>query len=164
MKPVKKLTLLALMTTISLVIFVIESVIPMPVPIPGVKLGLANIVTLILIQNRMPKEAALVLFMRIVLASIFAGQIMSFLFSFCGGLLCLIAMMLIHAIAGNKRIWFTSIIGAIFHNIGQIIAAIIVLRSTYVIYYFPFLLVSGIITGLFTGLVAYYFHKHIKLF
>ena len=162
MKSTKKLSILALMTTISLVIFVIESAIPTLVPIPGVKLGLANIITLIFILNKMPKEAAIVLFMRIVLASIFAGQMTSFIFSIAGGVLCLIAMFLIHKIAGNKYIWFTSIIGAIFHNIGQIIAAMFVLSSTYVLYYFPFLLVSGIITGLFTGLCAYFLQPHLK--
>ena len=72
MKSVKKLTMLALMTTIALVIFVIESAIPPLVPIPGIKLGLANIVTLVLIMNKMPKESAIVLLMRIILASIFA--------------------------------------------------------------------------------------------
>ena len=94
MKSVKKLTLLALFTTIALIIFVIESAIPPIVPIPGVKLGLANIVTLLLIVNRMPKEAAVVLLMRIFLASIFAGQMMSFFFSLLGGIFCLIAMTL----------------------------------------------------------------------
>lgn len=161
MKSIKKLTMLALFTTIALIIFVIESAIPAVVPIPGVKLGLANIVTLILIQNKMPKEAAAVLLMRIILASIFAGQMMSFIFSLFGGILCWLSMIFVHRLAGSSRIWFTSIIGAIFHNIGQIIAAVLTLKSLNVLYYLPFLLVSGIITGLFTGLCAYFFKKYI---
>lgn len=161
MKSVKKLTMLALFTTIALIIFVVESAIPALVPIPGVKLGLANIVTLILIQNKMPKEAGIVLLMRITLASIFAGQMMTFIFSLFGGVLCLLSMAIIHHFAGNSRIWFTSIIGAIFHNIGQMIAAVLTLQSINVLYYMPFLLVSGIITGLFTGLCALFFQKHV---
>lgn len=153
--------MLALFTTIALIIFVVESAIPAIVPIPGVKLGLANIVTLILILNKMPKEAAAVLLMRITLASIFAGQMMSFIFSIFGGFACLIAMTIVHRFAGSERIWFTSVIGAIFHNIGQMIAAVLTLQSLNVLYYMPFLLISGIITGLFTGLCALYFHKHI---
>jgi len=161
MKSVRKMTLLALFTTISLIIFVIESAIPPLVPIPGIKPGLANIITLILILNRMPKEAGIVLFMRITLAGIFAGQMMSFIFSLCGGILSLLAMTFVHRFAGNGRIWFTSVIGAICHNAGQMIAAVLTMQTLNVLYYMPFLLVSGIITGLFTGLCAWFFHKHI---
>ena len=161
MKSVKKLTMLALMTTIALVIFVIESAIPPLVPIPGIKLGLANIVTLVLIMNKMPKESAIVLLMRIILASIFAGQMLSFFYSLLGGFFCLGAMLVCQKLIGTKYIWFTSVIGAIFHNIGQLLAALITLQSIYVLYYAPFLLVSGIITGLFTGLCSWFFHKYV---
>ena len=163
MKSVKKLTLLALFTTIALIIFVIESAIPPVVPIPGIKLGLANIVTLLLIVSRMPKEAAVVLLMRIFLASVFAGQMMSFFFSLLGGIFCLIAMTLSNRLLRGQFIWFTSIIGAIFHNAGQLLAAIITLQSIYVIYYAPFLLVSAVITGLFTGLCVHFLKDRIHL-
>lgn len=163
MKSAKKLTLLALFTTIALTIFVLESAIPPLVPIPGVKLGLANIVTLILIAAGMPKEAAAVLFMRVFLASIFAGQMMSFFFSILGGLFCLIAMYVSNRLLKGQMLWFTSVIGAIFHNAGQLLAAIITLQSVYVIYYAPFLLVSGIITGIFTGLCAGFFIKRVDI-
>ena len=128
MKSVKKLTMLALLTTIALTIFVLESAVPPLVPIPGVKLGLAQ----------MPREAAAVLFARVFLASVFAGQMMSFFFSLLGGLFCLIAMYVSNRLLKGQLLWFTSIIGAIFHNAGQLLAAIITLQSTYVIYYAPF--------------------------
>ncbi len=163
MKSVKKLTLLALFTTIALIIFVIESAIPPIVPIPGVKLGLANIVTLLLIVNRMPKEAAVVLLMRIFLASIFAGQMMSFFFSLLGGIFCLIAMTLSNRLLRGQFIWFTSIIGAIFHNAGQLLAAIITLQSIYVIYYGPLLLVSAVITCFFTGMCVHFLKDRIPM-
>lgn len=156
MKSVKKLTTLALFTTIALTIFMLESMIPPLVPIPGIKLGLANIVTLVLIVNGTWKDALCVLIMRIILGSIFAGQMMSFLYSIAGGLLCLAVMALLHHLLGKKLLWFTSIIGAIAHNTGQIAVAAIVLGSGYVIYYYPYLILSGIITGAFTGLCAYF--------
>jgi len=141
-------------TAIALTIFVVESAIPVPVPIPGVKLGLANIITLILLLHWNFKSALIVLVMRIILGSIFAGQMITFFYSLAGGLFCLITMYLTHKILKQKLIWFTSIMGAIAHNIGQILAALIILRSAYVLYYLPFLMVSGIITGFFTGLCA----------
>lgn len=114
MKSVKKLTMLALLTTIALTIFVLESAIPPLVPIPGVKLGLANIVTLVLISAQMPREAAAVLFARVFLASVFAGQMMSFFFSLLGGLFCLIAMYVSNRLLKGQLLWFTSIIGRHF--------------------------------------------------
>lgn len=161
MKSVKKLTTLALFTTIALTIFILESALPPIVPIPGVKLGLANIVTLILLVNGTWAEALLVLLMRILLGSIFAGQMMSFFYSLAGGLLCLAVMALLHRLLGEKLLWFTSIMGAVAHNIGQIIVAMAVLGSAYVLYYLPFLLLSGIITGIFTGLCAGYLHRRL---
>ena len=84
MKSVKKLTTLALFSTIALTIFLLESLIPPLVPIPGIKLGLANIVTLILLANGTWRDALVVLMARILLGSIFAGQMMSFFYSLAG--------------------------------------------------------------------------------
>ena len=89
---VKRLTTLALLTTIALTIFVVESAIPTLVPIPGVKLGLANIVTLFVLKRYKFSDAAIVLAMRIILATIFTGQAVSFIYSVSGGFLCLIVM------------------------------------------------------------------------
>ena len=73
-------------------------------------------------------------------------------------------MALLNRALGEKLIWFTSILGAIAHNTGQIIVAMAVLGSAYVLYYLPFLLLSGIITGLFTGLCAHYLHRRLPRF
>ena len=162
MKSVKKLTTLALFTTIALTIFMLESAIPPLVPIPGIKLGLANIVTLTLLVKSNWKDALIVLVMRIILGSIFAGQMMSFFYSLAGGLLCLLVMALLHKILSSKFLWFISIAGAIGHNIGQILVAMIILDSGYVLYYLPYLLISGIITGLFTGLCAHFLHPRLN--
>lgn len=158
----KKLTLLSLFTVIALTIFLLESAIPMPIPIPGIKLGLSNIVTLLLLLNfRMP-DALLVLLARILLSSLFAGQAVSLLYSLCGGLFCFAAMCFINGFLSGHFIFITSMFGALFHNIGQLLAAFLITRTVGVWSYLPFLIISGVITGLFTGLCAYYAQKYIK--
>lgn len=162
MKSVKHITTLALFTTIALTIFLLESMIPPLVAIPGIKLGLANIVTLIVIVLFGWKDALLVLLMRIILGSIFAGQMMSMIYSLAGGLLCLLVMCILYRIFDKKLLWFISIMGAIAHNAGQLIAAALVLSSGYVFYYAPYLILSGIITGFFTGLAAMYVYPYLS--
>ncbi|MBQ2802218.1 MAG: Gx transporter family protein [Lachnospiraceae bacterium] len=155
----KHLTLLAMYTTIALTIFVVESALPPLLPIPGVKLGLANIVTLWLLLCSDWKDALWVLILRIVLGSIFAGQVLSFAYSLSGGLLCLAAMAILHHFLGKKQIVLTSILGAVFHNIGQLLMAFFILQSLSIISYLPVLFISGIAAGTFTGLCAKYTYK-----
>lgn len=159
-KSIKNLCLLALFATIALTIFVIEAQIPVPVPIPGVKLGLANVITMIVLTKFRVRDALAVLLVRILLGTMFTGQVVSMIYSLCGGLLCFGAMAICIKIFKGKNLWFVSIIGAIFHNLGQIAAAIVVMQSVSVITYLPFLLVTGCITGLFTGFVAIWVIKH----
>ena len=101
---VKRLTTLALLTTIALTIFVVESAIPTLVPIPGVKLGLANIVTLFVLKRYKFSDAAIVLAMRIILATIFTGQAVSFIYSVSGGFLCLIVMAAVNKLLRGQYI------------------------------------------------------------
>jgi heptaprenyl diphosphate synthase len=159
----KKLTQLALLTTIALIIFIVELRIPNLVPIPGVKLGLANIVTIYAIYNYKPSEAGLVLIARILLGSIFSGNISSLIYSISGAVLCYFAMILLSKIVPVRFMWLSSIFGAVFHNIGQIIAAICMMRTLSVIAYLPFLLISGCIAGFFTGLCAQLVTNRIKI-
>lgn len=150
---IKKIVLLSLLTALALIIFTIESAIPPIVPIQGVKLGLANVITLFLVLNADKRSAFAVLIVRIILASIFAGQAISMIYSFCGGLLALAAMCAANHILKGKPVWFISTAGAVFHNIGQIAAAVILL-SWQVIAYLPYLLISGCITGVLIGLLT----------
>lgn len=156
---VRKLVQLSLFTVTAVTIFMIEAALPALSPIQGIKLGLANIVTLVLLQYYSARDVFLVLMARILLSSILSGQMMSFFYSLCGGVLCFCAMVVVHRILGKKYICITSMIGAIFHNAGQILAAALLLRSWGILAYVPLLMVSGIVTGLFTGCCAYYFHK-----
>lgn len=148
---IKKMVQLSLFTTIALTIFVAESYLPVLVPIVGVKLGLANIVTLIVLMLWGWKEAFLVLVLRVILGSMFTGTMVSLLYSLGGGILCLVFMTIAKMICKKKMVWLISIIGAITHNIGQLLVAWLILGNKAVFFYFPVLLASGIITGIFTG-------------
>ncbi len=153
-KSIKRLCILALFTTMALTIFVIEAQIPLPVPIPGVKLGLANVITLIVLAEYRARDALVVLLLRILLGSFFSGQITTLFYSLAGGLLCFLGSALLCKLFHGKYLWFVSVIGAILHNIGQIFAATLMMQTWNVFVYLPFLLVTGCITGLFTGFVA----------
>lgn len=151
---------LALMTTIALIIFVVEAQIPIPIAIPGLKLGLSNVVTLFMLCRFQRKDALIVLLCRILLGSMFAGQVMSLAYSLAGGLLAYVAMTVFLTLSKGENIWFAGIVGAIFHNIGQIVVAIIAFESKNVAYYFTVLFFCSVITGLFTGLVSQLAVKH----
>ena len=153
---IKRMTLLAMYTTIALTIFVVESAIPPLAPIPGIKLGLANVITLWLLIYATWRDALTALLMRILIASMVTGQLVSFSYSLCGGLLCFLAMALLHRLLGRRYIVFISIMGALFHNVGQIGIAMVLLDSLSAAAYLPVLLISGVITGTFTGLCAYF--------
>lgn len=159
---ITRLAALAVFTVIALTLFVAESAIPMPVPIPGVKLGLANIVTLLVLQFFTLPEALFVLIARILLSAIFAGQALSLLYSFAGGLLSLFIMTLLNRFLSGRFLFLTGIFGALAHNTGQICAAYLLLGSSGVFAYLPFLMISGSVTGLFTGLSAHYAAKYLR--
>ena len=148
----KRLTYMAMLTTISLIIFIIELRIPSLAPIPGMKLGLANIITVFAVYQLKAKETAMMLFARILLGSIFGGNVSALLYSFSGGILCLIGMLLLRYVIDRRQLWLCSVFGAVFHNIGQTAAAVFIMKTPAVISYLPFLLVSGCIAGAFTGL------------
>lgn len=146
----KKLTQLAMLTGTALIIFVIELQIPNPFPIPGVKLGLANIITVYAIYIYRAREVLLIVFTRILLAAVFSGNMTALMYSFAGSVLCIAGMLLVKRVVDRKHIWIASVFGAVFHNIGQIIVAMWIM-GTGILVYFPFLLVSGCLAGAFTG-------------
>lgn len=156
----KKIMRLSLLSAIALTIFMIELQIPPLVPIPGVKLGLANIITLIILALYGTREAATVLFIRIFLGSMFSGQVITFFYSLSGGILCLIIMAILMKLLGKGNVWFISIAGGVAHNIAQITVAIIILQTTSILYYLPVLIISGIITGTFTGVLSKFMIKN----
>lgn len=150
----KKITELSLLTSAALIIFIVELRIPDIISIPGVKLGLANIITVYSVYHFKSGETAMLVFARILLGSFFSGNISSIIYSASGAVLCLLGMLAVKHIIPQNYIWLCSIIGAILHNIGQIIAAICVTGSSTVISYLPILITSGCVAGLFTGICA----------
>ncbi len=148
----KRISLNALLTAISLTIFMVELQIPPIVPIPGVKLGLANIVTIFAVFLLGPGDAACILLARILLGGIFSGRMIALLYSLSGGLLCFVVMLAMRRIVTEKQIWVCSIVGAIAHNAGQMSAAVFVTGTPAVLSYLPVLIISGICAGACTGL------------
>lgn len=159
---VRKICYMSLLTGIALIIFIVELRIPDLVPISGVKLGLANIITVYGLYHLRAVETAMVLLVRIILGTVFSGNFSAIIYSLSGGLLCLAGMILMRKILDERYIWLCSIIGAIFHNIGQTAAAVVLMKTTTVIAYLPFLLISGCIAGLFTGLCAQFATARLK--
>lgn len=159
--PVKKLTVLALFATLSLAIYAVESVIPPLVPIPGFKLGLANIITVILLRNTSAKDAFLVLIARILLSALLFGHALSLLYSLSGGVLSLLLMMLGTKLLQKRLFFLTGALGGLAHNAGQLIVALIVTATPGIVSYLPFLILSGILTGLFTGLCGEYAGRYL---
>ena len=153
-KGTRRITLLALLTAIALTIFMIEAQLPVLVPIQGVKLGLANIITVYSVFVLGPGDALLILCARVFLGAVFSGQMMTLLYSMGGGLLAWIAMVGLRKLLTRKQIWLCSPVAAVFHNIGQLLVAAGVMKTWAVMAYLPYLLLSGMITGLFTGLCA----------
>jgi heptaprenyl diphosphate synthase len=145
---------MAVLTAVALTIFIIELQIPTLVPIPGVKLGLANIITVYAMFTLGPADTLCILLVRIFLGSFFSGQMMSLIYSLSGGILCYLVMLLLRKILSLKQVWVCSVFGSIAHNLGQIAAAILVTATPALIYYLPILMISGIIAGTFTGLCA----------
>lgn len=150
----RKLTKLSLLTAIALIIFIIEMRLPDLSGIPGVKLGLANIITVYALYHFKAYEVAMVVFVRILLGSVFGGNMSAMIYSLSGAILCLAGMIFLKKIINEKYIWLSSVAGAILHNTGQILAAMAVTRSTAVFAYYPVLVVSGCIAGVFTGICA----------
>ncbi len=151
---IRKISRLGLLTALALIIFIVELRLPDIAPIAGMKLGLANIITVYAVYTYGGAEAALILYARILLGTLMTGNFSALIFSLSGGTLCLIGMILLKKAIDIKHMWLCSVFGAILHNIGQTAAAVAVMRTLAVISYLPFLMISGCIAGAFTGIAA----------
>ena len=150
----KKLTLLGLLSAIALTIFMVEAQIPPIVPMPGVKLGLANIVTVFTVFALGGKEAAAVLFVRIFLGAVFAGNFSTIFYSAAGGVCAILVTIGLKKILTPNQLWVAGCVGAIAHSIGQMAVAVAISGTPSLAVYLPVMIVISIITGLFTGLCA----------
>jgi len=154
-KKVKQMIFLAVMTSAAIIIHFIESLFPLPFALPGIKLGLSNTVSLIVLYIYGPVPAFAVLVIRVILTAFLYAGLSGVIFSLAGGLLSFSAAVLIWRLRDKGYgIVGASTAGGVFHNIGQILAAYVVLRTDAVFFYLPVLILSGAITGIVTGILA----------
>lgn len=158
----KKLCLMAMYTAAALVIFVAEAQLPPLTPLPGIKLGLANIITLAAMLTVGKREAAMILAVRIVLGNIVTGQPTAMLYSFAGAIPSYAVSLLMLKLTTESQIWAVSAAAAVFHSLGQLAAAAVVAGTWSVFWYAPALTLASVISGVFTGLAVQYYIKHVK--
>lgn len=150
----KKFSRLTLLTALSLILFTAEMALPAPIPVPGAKLGLANVITVWALYHCTARETLLVLLARILLGALFSGNAGALIFSLSGGLLCLAGTLPLRHVISERRLWLCSAAGGMLHNAGQLAAAVIMTNTTELLSYLPFLMLSGIVCGMLTGQIA----------
>ena len=160
---VKKLTTLALLSAIALTIFMVEAQIPALVPVPGVKLGLANIVTVFAVFALGAKEGAAVLFVRIFLGAVFAGNFSTIFYSAAGGGLAILVTIGLKRVLNRNQLWVAGCLGAVAHSLGQMAMAVLLTGTPGLVVYLPVMVAVSILTGCFTGLCAQFLLDRGKL-
>lgn len=159
----KRIALCGVLTALALALSLAERMIPLEllIPIPGIKLGLANVVTMFALLFLTPREAFSILFCRVTLAALFAGSVTSFAFSLLGGLCALTTTwILLHRRGSWFSLYGISAASAAMHNVGQIIAGMVIMQSVNVIAYLPLLLIAAIPMGFLTGGILSVLDKH----
>ena len=149
----KKVVFLGFALGIALILSYIETLIPFGFGIPGIKLGLANLIVLIILYMDMPKEAIMVSTARIILMGILFGSLSSMIYAFAGGMLSFLGMFLLRRFNGFSPIG-VSCFGGIIHNVGQLMVASLIIRTNIFAFYIPYLLLSGLVTGLLIGVIG----------
>lgn len=142
-----------LLIALAMILSYIESQIPAFVAIPGIKMGLANIVIVFALYSMGLKQAALISFLRVLLASLLFGSVLSLAYSASGAVLSLLGMALLKK-TGLFSTVAVSVSGAVLHNLGQIAMACLLLQTDAISYYIPFLIISGVVTGIVIGVAG----------
>ena len=156
----RKITGAAALTAAGLMIGYIESFIVLPVHVPGVRIGLANITTIIALYLGGPVYAAVVAAARVVLSSVLFGSPVSFIYSICGAFLALVGMCVLKRL--DFSVYGTSVFGAVLHNMAQILVAMVMIGSTYMLMYIPVLVLAGTGAGLIVGYLSNILISRIK--
>jgi heptaprenyl diphosphate synthase len=162
-KNIRKMIYISLLVAMSLVLHIVEGMIPVPFITPGTKLGLANIITVIALYTLSYKDAFLVLLLRILLSVMFGGSISRLLYSLSGGILSYIFMVFTKSL-GKERVSIVGVscVGSVFHNVGQLLAASLIVKTMSVMLYLPIMSVAGIGTGIFVGITSKFAVAHLK--
>jgi len=162
MNKTKRMVFLSFLVSIALVIYIVEAQIPILFPVPGIKLGLANVISLAALILLGWKDALLIMLLRTLLGSMFGGSMSAFMFSLAGGLLSNLIMIILYKyFKDTMSLWTISICGAIFHNIGQLLVASFVVQDLRIYVYLPVLLISAVITGYSIGLSVKFLTAHL---
>ena len=156
-----KVAYFGVFTALALIFSYVESIIPINFGIPGVKLGLANLIIVITLYKMSIKGAYILSVVRIVLAGFMFGNLFAILYSLSGGMLSLTIMCILKK-TNKFSVFGVSMAGGVFHNIGQLLMAAIVLESVSIGYYFPVLLLSGLVTGFVIGVVSHEMMNRLK--
>ena len=158
----KKIAYLGLFAAVAIIFGYVESLIPFFAGIPGIKLGLANLAVLFILEKYSWKEAALVSMVRIFIIGFMFGNLFSILYSLAGAALSLTVMTLMKK-KSDFSILGISVAGGVSHNVGQLIVAAIIVDNTSLLYYTPALLISGVVTGLLIGMLTREVLRRIRL-
>lgn len=149
----KKTSLYGMLLALAMILSYVEAIIPINIGVPGVKLGLPNIVTVIGLYSIGPVATMIISALRILLVSILFGNTMTLAYSVSGFILSLLTMVILMKIGGFQKT-VISITGGVMHNVGQLMAAILLLHSEVLLYYLPVLMVAGVVAGAVIGLVS----------
>lgn len=150
---VKKIVIIAIFITLALVLSYVDSLIPFAIMVPGIKIGLANIVIILSLYMIGEKETILISTIRVILSSLLFGTMLTFAYSMTGAILSLIIMIILKQ-KTTLAMMTISIIGAVSHNIGQIIMAVIIMSTKEIIYYLPILMIIGVVSGTIIGILS----------
>ncbi|QCX34397.1 Gx transporter family protein [Caloramator sp. E03] len=163
MKKTQKMLFISILVAQALVLYIVETMIPVPFITPGAKLGLANIITVVSLYSLSIADTFLVVILRIILSTLLVGSLSSFFFSLSGGILSLLVMFILKKFGKeNVSIIGVSVMGSVFHNIGQILVASITVQNIRIIAYLPVLMIAGIGTGIFVGITSKFLLAHLK--
>ena len=160
-KLTKKMATAAVLTSVELIFSYVELLVPISIGIPGIKLGLANIVIVMALYTLGPSYALVINLVRIALSALLFGNAFSAVYALAGGVLSFLAMVLVKHFSCFS-VTGVSMAGGVIHNLGQIACAAFVMQTAKIFAYFPVLTLAGIITGIFTGLVAGLSLKNIR--
>lgn len=149
----KKLAFIGISVALAMILSFVESQIPALIAVPGVKVGLPNLVIVFLLYKCSWREAALVNFVRVVLSSILFGNVQTLTFSLAGAAISLLGMILLMRTEKFSSV-AVSVVGGVLHNLGQILAAVLWLGTMEIAYYLPVLLISGTVAGVLIGIVS----------
>lgn len=159
----KKTSLYGMLLALAMILSYIEAIIPINIGVPGVKLGLPNIVTVIGLYSLGPVPTLIISFLRIILISILFGNTMTLAYSFAGFVLSFLCMVVLMKI-GGFHMTVVSVTGGVMHNVGQLIAAVLLLHSDVLFYYLPVLMVAGVVAGTVIGFVSGLVTRRIQLY